>query len=261
MKLLLIILSTFILKSCGSYNTSKIQHKDSVILTKLNNIYEISTLNNKDITSYKLIIEFDDKTKKINGFSGCNHFFGSYELKNHALKIKNIGATRMMCQGDTNTIEKQFYQALNKINNIKNNKDSIALLSTNNVLIKATKKTVDTALIFEYTTSTRGIYQSIKIDSSSIHIKNKQSAKPVTTKLKSANWQNLLTLAATINIEALSHLKAPSKNHQFDGAALAQFKITKGNKTYEVDPFDHGKPNAQIETLVKEILSIAKNIE
>lgn len=43
-------------------------------------------------------LQFDAKENRVNGFAGCNRFFGSFELKeNNRLRFKGVGATRMAC--------------------------------------------------------------------------------------------------------------------------------------------------------------------
>ena len=261
MKWILILFSALILKSCGGFKASKSTEKNSLILTQLNTTYCINTLNGKNVSVYKLFISFNNNTKQVNGFSGCNRFFGTYNLEGNSLKFDSLGLTRKMCNNEANAIENEFNQALNNINSITQTANSIILLNNNNVLIKATKKDNNSDLIFKYSTSSRGNYKLIKIDNYGLLISNKRSANPDPKKINNTQWNTLLKLVETINLESLSTLKPPSKNHQFDGAALAHFKITKGDKTYEVAPFDHGKPHSVIEPLVKEMLSIAENIE
>lgn len=261
MKWILILFSTLAMKSCATSNTSNLQEKDTIVLTELNNTYHINTLNNKDVSAYKLVIEFNNETKQVSGFSGCNRFFGRYELEEEDLKFDAFGLTRMMCQGEVNGIENEFHKAIKKVNKITIEGDSISLLENNDALIVATKEAINNSITFEYSTSARGSYKSIKINDSGISISAKRSSKPVSKKYKKAHWNTLLDLVKNIDLEALSSLEPPSKDHQFDGAPLAHFKITKDNKTYEVASFDHGKPHPIIEPLVKEILSMSENIE
>ncbi|QCR21294.1 META domain-containing protein [Pontibacter sp. SGAir0037] len=42
-------------------------------------------------------IHFSEGDNKMNGFAGCNKFFGRYELKGNRLKISDLGSTRMSC--------------------------------------------------------------------------------------------------------------------------------------------------------------------
>lgn len=261
MKWLLIVLSSIIIESCGTFNTSNQNSKDYTIITTLNTTYHVNKLNNKNVSDYNLSITFNNDTKQVSGFLGCNRFVGTFKQEGDSLAIGDLGLTRIMCDEKANNIEKEFRQALNKINTLTQKNDALLLLNNNTVLIQATKKIKKNTLTFEYTTSTRSAYQAIKIDSTGTYIKHKRGAKPDSKNIKKSSWDTLILLVEQIDIETLSSLEPPSKDHQFDGAALAHFKIIKNNITYQVAPFDAGKPHTVIAPLVKEILSIAKNIE
>ena len=64
-----------------------------------------------------------------------------------------------------------------------------------------------------------------------------------------------------VKFENMPLLEAPSQKRFFDGAAIAKLKVTFDGKTYETPSFDHGNPHPDITNLVKEILSIAQNVE
>jgi len=49
--------------------------------------------------------------KKVQGFGGCNGFFGSYELEGDRLSFGPVGSTRMACP-DTGDMEIAFFQVL-----------------------------------------------------------------------------------------------------------------------------------------------------
>ena len=70
-----------------------------------------------------------------------------------------------------------------------------------------------------------------------------------------------MNLFKPIDIETLPGLESPSKTHQYDGLAIGRLVITQGNQSNETLSFDHGYPPKEIKALVKEILSIAENIE
>jgi CubicO group peptidase (beta-lactamase class C family)/heat shock protein HslJ len=67
-----------------------------------------------DITSEKnVFIQFLSEDRKLIGNSGCNNFFGQYEINNDLLSITNLGSTKMMCPDMT--IEDAFLQFLPKV--------------------------------------------------------------------------------------------------------------------------------------------------
>ena len=113
----------------------------------------------------------------------------------------------------------------------------------------------------EYTASSRGIYKQIFINKKTISSSNKRGGNSIIKDCSEENWNSIIKHLKLIDAQNISTLKAPSKKFQFDGAAIAHLKITKGDKTYETPPFDHGNPPEEIAELVKEILSISENIE
>lgn len=59
------------------------------------------------------------KDGMVNGFSGCNRFFGNCGLDGESLSFGNMGMTKMMCMGDANQVEMDFTSALQSVNNYK----------------------------------------------------------------------------------------------------------------------------------------------
>ncbi|ULC59950.1 hypothetical protein MBM09_02960 [Flaviramulus sp. BrNp1-15] len=115
--------------------------------------------------------------------------------------------------------------------------------------------------VIEYTASSRGIYNQVTLDKNNISTLQKRGGTPIIKSCTEENWNSIMKHFKSIDVQNISTLKAPSKKFQFDGAAIAHLKITKGDKTYETPPFDHGNPPEEIAELVKEILSISENIE
>lgn len=48
----------------------------------------------------KAFIKFDVASKKVNGNSACNNFFGTYETQANSITFKGLGSTRMACMND-----------------------------------------------------------------------------------------------------------------------------------------------------------------
>lgn len=115
--------------------------------------------------------------------------------------------------------------------------------------------------IIEYLTSSRGIYNQIIINKKTISSLKTRGGSPSLHPIGGKNWNTITKMLERIEVENISTLKAPSKAFLYDGAAIAHLKITKGDKTYESAPFDHGNPPKEIAELVKVILSISENIE
>ncbi|MFI1744971.1 META domain-containing protein [Thalassobellus sediminis] len=264
MKFFLMLFSMIILRCCGDstdYSMMIQEQNDDTLLKELHGTYQINILNEKDVSSSKLNITFNDSTKQVSGFSGCNRFFGSYSLNNLALKFSDLGSTRMLCEENKNDLETNLLKAFKKTNLVIFTENGFSFYNKKKLLLSATKEVENQTTSFEYSASSRGTYKYIKITKKSISIASKRDGKPVIKQTNKENWNAILKTIKTLNIEAISTLEAPSKKFQFDGAALAHLKITKGEVTYESSPFDHGNPPKEIEALVKEILSISEKIE
>jgi len=53
------------------------------------------------------------RTKKVNGNSGCNNFFGTYSTTENTITFKGLGSTRMAClDQETSEIESKILKYL-----------------------------------------------------------------------------------------------------------------------------------------------------
>jgi len=117
------------------------------------------------------------------------------------------------------------------------------------------------SLSIEYSTLSKGSYRLITINKKDISVINKRDAKPIIKACGEKDWDNLIYALKPVDIENLPNLKAPTQKRLFDGAAIASLVITYNGNTYKSASFDHGNPPKEIESIVKEILSISENIE
>lgn len=264
MKSMFLILSIIVLRCCWGPTDFQLmldQQNEATLLKELNGIYQINTLKDEDVLSFNLNIIFNDSTKKVSGFSGCNRFFGSYTLKNNALSFSDLGLTRMLCSDDKNTIESNLLKAFKKANLVLFNENGFSLYKNKKILLSALKIVEENTISFEYSAFSRGSYKQIKIDKDFMFFSKKRDSKLLKKSCDSKFWNKLTILSNDLDFENLSNLEVPSKKFLFDGASLARLKIISNGKTYESAPFDHGNPPKEIEALVKEILSSAENIE
>ncbi|WP_248724806.1 META domain-containing protein [Seonamhaeicola sp. ML3] len=252
MKWILMLFSVMALKTCDNSNGQKQN-------TMLNDTFNITTLNGNDVSEFNLNITFNDSTKQVSGFSGCNRFFGSFGTIDNGLRFGPIGSTRMMCSPKFNDVESKMLDALSKVNLFSVKGDTLIFSNGDRVLMEATKQ--DLAISLEYNQHSRNSFQVIQINEKSISVQNERNGSITKMGCTDEQWDKLINLIKTINIETLSSLDAPSQKRLFDGAAIAKLKVTLNGKTYETPSFDHGNPNTAITNLVKEILSIAQNIE
>jgi len=121
------------------------------------------------------------------------------------------------------------------------------------------RQEVKTAVI-EYVANSRGFHQKIIIQNQTVSISKDRSGsvKPVATKISDADWKIIITEFQKINLEEIPNLKAPTEKRFYDGAPIANLKITFKGKTYETPAFDHGFPPAKIEKIVNKINSFVK---
>lgn len=81
-------------------------------------------------------IIFHGAEKKATGYSGCNEFFGNYELKGEKLTFGPLGATRRFCEGAAGDTELAFLQALGGTRSWKAEKGMLLLLDDSTVLAR-----------------------------------------------------------------------------------------------------------------------------
>ena len=114
--------------------------------------------------------------------------------------------------------------------------------------------------VIEYTANTRGFYQKITVKNQMVTVSKDRNGtdKPVATKISNADWKELVSCLKTVELDSLAKLKAPTQKRFYDGAAIANVKITFKDKTYESASFDHGFPPKEIKKFVNKITALVK---
>ena len=114
--------------------------------------------------------------------------------------------------------------------------------------------------VIEYTANTRGYYQKITIKNQIVTVSKDRNNndKAISTKISDADWLALIDDFKEVKLETLKDLKAPTEKRFYDGAAIANLKITYKDKDYETTSFDHGFPPKEIKKLVDKINSFSK---
>ena len=120
------------------------------------------------------------------------------------------------------------------------------------------EKTMQDPIKIEYRAHARGSFKKIILENKSISVQNHHSEDPTIKACPDKEWNDLIDMVSTINLKAMSTFEAPSKAHQYDGAPIASFIITKDGTVYDVPAFDAGKPNKNIEPIVNMVINIAE---
>ncbi len=81
-------------------------------------------------------VTFNKSEMRATGYSGCNQFFGSYELKGEALAFGPLGMTRRFCGGVAGNVELVFMQVLRETRAWKIEKGMLLLLDGSTVLAR-----------------------------------------------------------------------------------------------------------------------------
>lgn len=262
MKIIVILLSFLILNNCNSAkNKSNLNHEKQNSQSMLNGEYIVKKIFNDDVATYNLELNFVDEDQKINGFSGCNRFMGNYSYSSSNFSVSPLASTRMFCEGDKNNIESRFLKALSTINRVKFNDFTIELINNSDIALTLVKKQENTNITFEYSAISRGSYKLITITRKEIRVINNRNAKPIIKTCSTTNWDNIIKILETVNLEKMQNLVAPTQRRLHDGALIANLKITHNGTEYKSVSFDHGNPPKEIESIIREMVSISKNIE
>jgi len=121
------------------------------------------------------------------------------------------------------------------------------------------KQDIETAVI-EYVANTRGFYQKITVQKQMYAVSKDRNSKEtgIPKKISDAQWKKIIAAFQEVSLEELPNLKSPTEKRFYDGAAVANLKITFKGKTYESVAFDHGNPPVEIEKLVTIVTDLAK---
>lgn len=124
--ILIAVLVITLLVSCSS------SKKNNVIASnaKVEGTFKIQALNKKDISTEKLTLTFNTQEKSINGFAGCNNFFGSYFIEEgDKLSFGVLAATEMYCEGPIMNIEDSLFKTLKDVTTYTYTENTLILYS------------------------------------------------------------------------------------------------------------------------------------
>ena len=120
------------------------------------------------------------------------------------------------------------------------------------------KQEIDTAVI-EYTATTRGFYQQITVQNQKFTVTKDRNGneKLAQQDISKSDWKKIIEAFQEVDLDGMQDLKGPTEKRFYDGAAIANVKITYKGKSYETNGFDHGNPPIEIEKLVRKITLLA----
>lgn len=109
----------------------------------------------------------------------------------------------------------------------------------------------------EYEASSRGFYEKIIIENQMVTVVNERDAKDngETAKISDDVNKELSSYLNSVQLDQLATYKDPTQKRFYDGAAIANLKITVDGVEYKTVDFDHGNPPVEIEKLVNKIVS------
>lgn len=113
----------------------------------------------------------------------------------------------------------------------------------------------------EYTANSRGFYNNIVVENKTVSITKTRDGETVSSPLTEEQWKELIAAFQKVDLEEIPNLIAPTQKRFYDGAAMANLKITYEGKIYESQTFDNGFPPEQIKKIVNTLLSFSKKEE
>jgi heat shock protein HslJ len=78
-------------------------------------------------------ITFTITSDKVQGFAGCNNFFGRYGLNKQTLTFSSLGMTRRYC-ADTSALETEYENMLGKVTSFKIIEHRLVFLADEEIL-------------------------------------------------------------------------------------------------------------------------------
>lgn len=240
----------------------KSQPKQSI----LSGNYQITEVKGAMDLPEKLTINFDAEAKSVNGFAGCNSFFGSFTTTENNLTFGAIGASKKYCEKKLNTLEYEILDALNSAITFSIEGSTLYLHSKDKIVLKAeashsektqTSSDMSYHKAIVYQTSARGAFEYLSISKETITISEDRNLQKMAHYSCSENdWEVLNNLIEQVDLETLHTLNVPSNLRMSDAAAEATLAIQIGDVQYMTPAFDHGNPPKEIETLVNKVLSV-----
>jgi len=253
------ILALLFISNFFSCSAAKNQNGQESLNSQTFKVYE---LYGKDISSQGMTLNFNSEANRIYGSSGCNNYNGSFSIDGNKISFSPIAATKRMCLVATS--ENELFELFEKTLTFTIENGSLELKLDNETLLKASeskeKLYQGKIITYEYKAVSRGFFLFINLsnDGHYLTVATHPNMKPAKQTYTDEQWGKLLNELNKVNLKDIPNLEAPSKNHQFDGAAVADLKIIIDGKGYQTMSFDHGNPPQEISEIVKLLLSFSE---
>jgi heat shock protein HslJ len=123
-QLVIVLLGLAIVSACSLDSNVKV----APTMTLVNTDWQLKTLEGATINSKRpLSMRFDES--RINGYAGCNSFFGNYTASSDGVfSTGSIGTTKMACLGEGDLLEQQYLAKLAQAKQYVISRDQLHLL-------------------------------------------------------------------------------------------------------------------------------------
>ncbi|SDB60414.1 hypothetical protein SAMN03097699_2493 [Flavobacteriaceae bacterium MAR_2010_188] len=117
---------------------------------------------------------------------------------------------------------------------------------------------IDTVI---YEATTRGYFEKIIIvENKASYTNQRNEAEAQYHNFDNNLWVSLVEEIDSVGASKISNFEAPSKDHQFDGAAMANLEIHSKDSIYRTQTFDKGNPPKELNSIYKTIQTIKESI-
>ncbi|HRJ29182.1 MAG TPA: META domain-containing protein [Cyclobacteriaceae bacterium] len=101
--------------------------------------WKLKTINGKDYATVNppATLTFTQKESRLSGYTGCNRFFGGFELADDNLNVGQLGATKMFCENNMD-LESNYLKALEQVKRYRIKGNSLQLLNGATVVLEFT---------------------------------------------------------------------------------------------------------------------------
>ena len=259
MKIVTLILSLFMLPSCGAVKAS--DDTDNTLFGD----YNVIIFDDESSTSETLKLNFSETDNKVSGHSGCNNFSGTYTVDGDKISISQLAATRKYCPNLDS--EQKLLTALTSATSFSIKENVLQLRNANKMLVKANKQVPVIKIAqgevynVSYTAVTRGFSLSILVENDIVTYRVKKGQDLKSRLCTQKELAAIYDSVKAINLADLGLLVPPSVKHQSDAALGAALKITYKTEEFKTKTFDHGNPPKEIEALVSVLLTLTEKVD